>query len=269
MDMNRALKFSLIISFIVSIWTIRDIADAANPELRYPPMPLGEKLIYRVTELSKGKSFIPATKVVYSEHSFREKRTPEGYVIYHFCEEKRKDFARNTWEIRYARRDSSIRTLSYINERFSPKGKLYYHEEYIFENIFHTIPKDITHMISMPYLLCGMDFGSTKTHVMYTWAQEGVPTKVLVKVCGKENVKVPLKSANSYKVCIEVDKDAITEPMGAMGKVAAQLFPEFTIWYDIIPPHRPLKIHGVFGPLTPGKPEFIQELVQIKKTNAP
>ena len=226
--------------------------------------PLGETLTYRVIEKSTGESAIPGSKVVLSEHSFSESAQENGAnIIMHTCRETRSDGAIQKWTFYYSYADFNVRALSFAAQRFSPNGSMFYHEEWKFGDAFFKLPPDTAHLISFPFLLAGINFGSGKSVTMHSWAQEGPATKILVRFCGEERITVPWKTVNAWKVCSKADPESFTKPMGAFGRLFAQILPEFTIWFDKDTPHRPVKLHGVFGPLTPGKPEYIEELIKV------
>jgi len=235
-----------------------------DPNTPHLSMPVGETLIYRVTEKSAGESAITATKVVLSEHSFSESAQENGTnIILHTCREVRSDGAIQKWTFYYSYDNSNVHALSFAAQRFSPKGDLYYHEEWKFGDPFYKLPPDTAHLISFPFLLAGINFGPGKSITMHSWAQEGPATKILARFCGEERITVPWKTVNTWRVCSKADPESFTKPMGAFGKLFTQILPEFTIWFDKNTPHRPVKIHGVFGPLTPGKPEYIEELIKV------
>lgn len=241
---------------------------AGPAALKFPPMELGETLVYRVIEKSNGESFLQSTKVVKSEHRFESKTENGVNYVLHSCDEVRKDGVKNKWSILYSKQAPGIKTNNYIFRKFTPNGKLYYYEEYHFNDPFLKLPPDITHIMSVPFLLSGMDFKLNSNLILYVWGQEGYPAKIDVKVIGSETIQTPLKKAETWKVSVIPDTKEIEKPMGAMGKIIAQLFPEFTIWFEKAPPHRPMKIYGVFGPLSPGRPEYIEELIEIKNRKA-
>ena len=253
-------------SAIIALSLIAMLAFSAPPDANQQrfPIPLGETLTYRVTEKSSGKSAIPSSKVVLSEHNFTATTLENGSkAIQHTCREVRSDGATQKWLFYYANAGSAIRALSFSGQRYTPKGILYFHEEAKFGDPFYKFPSDTVHLISVPYLLASTDFAPGKTLSMHTWAQEGPATKINISVCGEERVTVPWKTVNAWKVCTKADTESLTKPMGAMGKIFEMILPEFTIWFDKDTPHRPVKIYGVFGPLTPGKPEYIQELTKV------
>ncbi|GEM_PF-2067628 len=258
---------------------ITAVLIAASPEnnradikaaFRRPTIPPGETLIYRVTEKSRGMSFIPPTKVIQSEHHLQMVDARDGSrIIRHICREIRKDGVALRWEFDYLDAVTGVQALGYVLEKLSPEKDTYYYEESVFDEPILKLPPDIVHVLSVPFLLSGIDFAPDKRFSMHIWTEEGKPARILMNVCGSERVKVPWKTVETWKICIRIDNKSMPKFGGALAKVIANLLPKFTIWFEKNPPHRPVKLHGVFGPLTPGKPEIIHELIKVVSRKSP
>jgi len=230
----------------------------------FPGLPPGEAYVYRVEEKIQGKSFLPPSKIIRSEHSFSAGKNENGQEsLIHTCREISSDGARRVWVFKYRLHSGSIRQLGYSLDKFTPAGDRYHHEESWFGDPFYKLPPDTVHVVGVPFVLTGMDFKKGRTVSRHIYAQEGVPTAVRVKVEKQEHLKVPWKELETWKVKISVDKENTIKPGGVLGRLITQVLPEFTVWYEKSAPHRPVKITTEFGPLTPGRPRFVQELVEV------
>ncbi len=254
---------------ITAVMALTFAFSPAYPEtsvktLTPPILSPDETYVYRVKEKIHGKSFLTPSKLIHSEHSFSiEENGNDEKRIIHTCREIRSDGAKQVWVFKYRRNSQAVRHLGYTLDKYTPMGKKYYHEESWFGDSFYQLPPDTIHLVSVPFALTGFNFAKGKKTSLHIYTQEGTPTAVKVKVEKEERLKVPWKELETWKVKVAVDKENMVKPRGMLGQLLTRVLPEFTVWYQKSAPHRPVRIIAEFGALTPGRPEFTQELVRI------
>lgn len=185
-------------------------------------------------------------------------------VIRQTVREVREDNSTEIWQFEYADTFPFTKCLNYRRTVFSPEGKEVRSEFAVFDDPFLGFPSNIIHVLSIPFVLSGMEMKKGAHADANLWNLDGRPTLLLANVVGQDNVKVIAGKFRAWKVKLSVDK-SVLEPWGALGSIIAKFIPEFFFWYDVKPPNHLVKVKVVFGPAIPGSPAFYLELAEIRK----
>ncbi len=238
----------------------------AFPELfPFPPIEDHVAFVYSTTPVKQESIIMKKWGVnvlnSYSIEQYKRVIGPDGEKIIMTRELTDRNFGTSTLVLEFKPKGDRLRQTRLVREitKFSGEKALTY--ELNFDNLSKAYPEDTYALEVRTFLFRGLDM-TRKSKFRYNWwTSEKAVVPWYIKPKSIRKIAVPAGTFNCYEIEMYIDIAGFVNRGGYLNKIVNPFMPDFSMYFDVTPPHHFVHYKGPIGP--PGSPEVNLDLIKV------